>query len=471
MYDARLQQGQLAWVAELMRLSALLIQNNLEQVRHNILEHTVGGFRASSGTLALTNDDGESLAIAAGIRLPAHVLGQVVPYGKGVMGTVARQGEPLLLNGDISKDPRFAGLAKPRESARPSSALCWPLRISGQVIGVISLNRGDAEAPFTEKDIEEGEPIVSLLALVVDNVRLHAKREHQIQELSRLNADLNVLNGRLEEAHSQLLQSEKMASIGQLAAGVAHEINNPIGYINCNLITLQTYIFNLLRVLDCYAKSEPLLPQESDEYDAVRRVKQEVNIDFLRQDIGDLLRESQEGVVRVRKIVQDLKEFSHADSAEWAWADLHAGLDSTLNIVHNEIKYKADVVKEYGGLPRVECIPSQINQIFMNLLVNAAQAIEGRGVITLRSGAAGDEVWIEVEDTGKGVAPEHLSRIFEPFFTTKPVGEGTGLGLSLSWAIVQRHGGRLEVRSTVGVGTTFRLTLPIHAGRKDEAAP
>ena len=193
----------------------------------------------------------------------------------------------------------------------------------------------------------------------------------------------------------------------------------------------------------------------------MRAIKQEVDIGFLREDIRDLLDESGEGVSRVKKIVQDLKDFSRQDVAEWQLADLHKGLESTLNIVHNELKYKAEVVREFGELPDVECVPSQLNQVFMNLLVNAAHAIDQRGTITLRTGQEGEQVWVEVEDTGKGIAPEHLKRIFEPFFTTKPVGKGTGLGLSLSYGIVQKHGGRIEVDSVAGKGTRFRVWLPV----------
>ena len=460
MNNAHPERNEFSWITELFRLGTRLIQEDLEQVRHEILEHAVMGFGASSGTLALTNNDKASLTLVAGVRLPTHILGQVVCYGKGIMGSVAAQGKPLLLGGDISKDPRYAGLVEPREGARPSSAICWPLRINNQVIGVMSLNRLAGEEPFTNKDVEEGEPMINLMALVIDNTRLYATQQKHIQELFQLNGDLRKSNERLEEAHNQLLQSEKMASIGQLAAGVAHEINNPVGYINSNLTTLKTYVQDLMHVMDCYARVEPLLPMESAESNALRRIKQEVDMDFLQSDIGNLLQESQEGVERVSKIVQDLKEFSHVDHAEWQESDLLRGLESTLNIVHNEIKYKAEVIKEYAGLPLVECIPSQINQVFMNLLVNAAQAIEKRGIITLRSGVNDDEVWIEVEDTGKGISQENLARIFDPFFTTKPVGKGTGLGLSLSYGIVRKHGGRIEVKSTVSKGSRFRVWLP-----------
>jgi signal transduction histidine kinase len=173
--------------------------------------------------------------------------------------------------------------------------------------------------------------------------------------------------------------------------------------------------------------------------------------------------ESRDGIQRVRKIVQDLKDFSRVDARqEWEWANLHAGIDSTLNIVNNEIKYKADVVKQYAVLPDVQCLPSELNQVFMNLLVNAAHAITAdRGTITVRTGCAGDEAWVEVADNGCGIPPENLKRVFDPFFTTKPVGKGTGLGLSLSYGIVKKHGGRLEVESEPGRGTCFRMTLPV----------
>ena len=190
--------------------------------------------------------------------------------------------------------------------------------------------------------------------------------------------------------------------------------------------------------------------------------KAEADLDFLREDIITLLQESQDGLARVTKIVQDLKEFSHVDEAEWQEADINSGLESTLNVVSNELKYKADVVRQYGEIPAVRCIPAQINQVLVNLLVNAAQAIESHGTITVRSGVTRNEVWVEIEDTGKGMTPETQKRIFEPFFTTKPVGKGTGLGLSLSYDIVvKRHGGRFDVRSAPDQGSTIRLWLPV----------
>jgi signal transduction histidine kinase len=200
----------------------------------------------------------------------------------------------------------------------------------------------------------------------------------------------------------------------------------------------------------------------------IRLLKQEIDTAFLREDIGALLNESLDGLQRVKRIVQDLKDFSHVDKTELESANLETGLESTLNVVWNELKYKAKVVKEYAGMPHIDCFPSQLNQVFMNLLINAAHAIEDQGQITIRTGYGDDDVWVEVEDTGKGIAPELLGRIFEPFFTTKPVGQGTGLGLSLSYGIVHKHHGRIDVSSVVGKGSVFRVVLPRNADMENK---
>jgi signal transduction histidine kinase len=267
-----------------------------------------------------------------------------------------------------------------------------------------------------------------------------------------------VLIKRLEDAHNQLLQAEKMASLGQLAAGVAHEINNPVGFVNSNLGTLQQYSDDMLRLLAAYERWEKTLAKDAQQ--EMARLKAEIDVDFLREDIGNLLSESLDGMQRVRRIVQDLKDFSHVDEVGRQWANLESGLDSTLRVIWNELKYKAEIIKEYGAISDIECLPSQLNQVFMNLLVNAAQSIENSGRITIRTGEEGEGVWVEIEDTGHGIKPEHLSRIFDPFFTTKLIGKGTGLGLSLSYGIVQKHDGRIEVKSDVGKGTVFKVLLP-----------
>ena len=291
---------------------------------------------------------------------------------------------------------------------------------------------------------------------------LDAKVIERTRELVQSNASL-------KQAQEQLVKSEKLAAIGQLAAGIAHEINNPVGFVLSNLNSLQRYMNTLL---DYARHLDQLIGRHAPSLDGqLLALAQAADIEFLAEDGPALVAESQEGLTRVRDIVVDLRDFSRVDSAhQWDQVDIHRCIESTLNIVHNEIKYQADLVREYSELPPVTCIPSQINQVVLNLVVNAAQSYAGkatqggeRGTIAVRTGADPthpDSIWFEVADAGSGIAPENLKRIFDPFFTTKPVGKGTGLGLSLTYGIVRSHGGRIDVSSTVGAGTTFRVTLP-----------
>ena len=283
---------------------------------------------------------------------------------------------------------------------------------------------------------------------------LHALNKVLIGEKERL----AVLIKELEATQAQLMQSERMASIGQLAAGVAHEINNPVGYVNSNLGSLQRYVADLLRLLSAYQNIETELPEVAR--DQVIALKKEIDYEFMQNDITELMNETLDGLKRVTRIVQDLKNFSHVGESENQWANLEDGLDSTLRVVWNELKYKAEVVKEYAGLPQIRCYPFQLNQVFMNLLVNASHAIQEKGKITVRTGFDEGQVWIQVQDNGRGIPAENLQRIFDPFFTTKPVGKGTGLGLSLSYDIVKKHGGHIDVSSEPGQGSTFTVFLP-----------
>jgi signal transduction histidine kinase len=281
-------------------------------------------------------------------------------------------------------------------------------------------------------------------------------------ELATRLEEMSALNKKLEEVHIQLLQSEKMASLGQLAAGVAHEINNPIGFVHSNLGVLESHMADIFEVVDALdsASNNGTTPQNAD---AIRQLKLDKEFDYLKTDIPALLAESKDGLIRVKDIVQNLKDFSRVGESNWEWADMHQCLDSTLKIIANELKYKCTLVKHYeSGLPEVRCIPAQLNQVFMNLLVNAANAIETSGEITIttRSLTPGT-IRITIADTGCGIQAEHLGRIFDPFFTTKPIGQGTGLGLSIVYGIVRKHYGKIDVESKVGQGSTFVLTLPI----------
>jgi two-component system, NtrC family, sensor kinase len=229
---------------------------------------------------------------------------------------------------------------------------------------------------------------------------------------------------------------------------------------------MRTYVDTLFDVVDRYELAIASVPVDPELKQRVKQLHKQADLEFLKEDTTALVKESIDGLKRVKDIVQALKDFSHVGESDWQIADLHHGLDSTLNIVNNEIKYKAKVIKEYDpALPQIKCLASQLNQVFMNLLVNAAHAIKESGAalggIRIRTGHEAEWVWVEVTDTGCGIPPENLNRIFEPFFTTKPVGSGTGLGLSLSYGIVNKHGGKIDVASEVGKGARFTVRLPV----------
>ena len=249
-----------------------------------------------------------------------------------------------------------------------------------------------------------------------------------------------------EKLTDQLYESDKMASIGQLAAGVAHEINNPVGYIYSNLNTMNKYLWKVVKTI-----------KESGALEDIH-----AELEDLLTDFGDAIAESLEGADRVRQIVSDLRSFSRADSGKIESVNIVRCIETSLNVVWNQLKYHCKVEKEYDDLLMVNCYPSKIDQVLVNLLVNAGQATQGKeGLIKITARVEGDDVIVSIRDNGVGIPEENLKAIFDPFFTTKDVGSGTGLGLSVSYGIVQEHGGRIEVDSKVGEGTEFRVILPL----------
>src|SRR5438876_7123627 len=309
------------------------------QVQQDILEHIVSGFDAQSGSIALCVEGPEDLLeSAAGIDLPPGVIGSRLPRGAGVFGHVVATGEPLLINGDVAE----TGLPLRNHERRDRlthSAMCWPLRVSERIIGAVAVNRAPGHPKYKTDDLDRGQAMTSLLALVIANHRMHVERENQILELSTLNATMQRINEMLEEAQDQLVQSEKMASIGQIAAGVAHEINNPIGYVLSNFGTLDSYMASLFGLLEAYVEFERPLPAPlPTPLDRARALREGIDLNFLRSDVVALLAESRDGLLRVKRIVQDLKDFSRGGvEEEWEVVNLHDALDRTLNIVRNEV--------------------------------------------------------------------------------------------------------------------------------------
>jgi PAS domain S-box-containing protein len=308
---------------------------------------------------------------------------------------------------------------------------------------------------------EEGR-VKTLLCLIQDNTE-KARAE---EELKKAYEELKQAHRDLQNAQLQLVQSEKLASLGQLVAGVAHEINNPVNFISSGLPPLRRNIDDLIRLVHKYSKLSSLKPEQLEDF--VREVeafKEEIEYEEAINGIYNMLESIREGVQRTVRIIRDLRNFSRPDEAELKEVNLHDGLESTLNLLSNPYKNRIEVIREYGDIPLVECYAGQINQVFMNLLVNASQAIKETGQVRIKTWCVEDKVKISIKDSGSGIPQEIIRKIFDPFFTTKQVGEGTGLGLSISYGIIQKHQGKIEVRSEVGVGSEFIITLPIKQSR------
>lgn len=291
---------------------------------------------------------------------------------------------------------------------------------------------------------------------------LNDSLEEMVAERTR---DLQQANDELKQTQSQMLHHEKMASVGQLAAGVAHEINNPMGFIASNISSFGKYLEKFTKYIHL---QDQLLNEhlEGEQLEQLMVERKKLKIEFLLEDSRDLIDESLDGAMRVQEIVRNLKSFSRIDQADEQEADINECVENTIAIAWNELKYKVTLEKDYGELPLIPCFPHQLNQVFMNLLVNAAHAIEEKGVIKIVTKHDDGKIIIKISDTGCGIAKENLSRIFEPFFTTKEVGKGTGLGMSISYDIIKKHNGDISVESQVGQGTTFTIELP--CGREDK---
>ena len=289
--------------------------------------------------------------------------------------------------------------------------------------------------------------------------------------IARVRAGLRIraLQKKLDSAQQKLIQSEKMAAVGQLAAGVAHEINNPTGFVHSNLNTLKEYSQDILRMMTAYDGLITNLQQEEnlagDITTAVQKIlniKEEVDLDFIMEDMTDLLSESYEGCDRIKKIVSDLRTFVHPGKEQQEQADINECLDTTLSIITNELKYKTTINKNYqDDLPKLKCFPQKLSQAFMNILINSSQAIDKDGKIGVATRLQDHVIRILFSDNGRGIAPENIEKIFDPFFTTREVGTGTGLGLHVTYTIIKDHGGTIEVKSQEGKGTVIAITLPI----------
>lgn len=294
--------------------------------------------------------------------------------------------------------------------------------------------------------------------------RLYSSLEAQVQDRTK---ELKNAYAELQNTQAMMLHSEKMKSLGELVAGIMHEINNPINFIYGNMIHLNNYSQDLINIIDEYTKFDASLKQE--EKTDVDNLKQEIDYDFIKSDLPDLIKSCKEGADRAKNIIQDLKSFSRMEEVAITDVDLNHEIDMTLNILHNKLKNKAEVHKEFmENMPKIEAYGGQLNQVFMNILDNAVGAIQDKGDIWIRINEDNkkEHLIIEIEDNGVGMDDETARKIFNPFFTTKPVGKGTGLGLSITYKIIKNHQGDIKVESQPNMGTKFIITLPVKLNRE-----
>ena len=301
-------------------------------------------------------------------------------------------------------------------------------------------------------------------ALLELNRQLEEKVQERTQKLEATNQQMEKAYQELKDTQVQLVQSEKMASLGQLVAGIAHEIKNPLNFIYGNTDFLKKYVANLKRLIQLYQSKSQL---EATDQEAVDSYQEEINYTFMLEDLDTLVRNFEEGAKRIHSIIDDLRTFSRMDSHDFQTVDIHETITLALNLLQNQYRDRIEIHREFGDLPRVECHPGRLSQVFMNLIANACQAIPDQGDVWIRTFSRDSKAVIEVLDNGNGIAPEHLGKVFEPFFTARPVGEGTGLGLSISYGIIQEHKGTIAVESEKGKGSVFRVELPLAAREQD----
>lgn len=452
---------------------------DLEEIFEIVLRTMDELFGFSHSIILLQDDSGETLAVVASRGYPDRAIGARVPVGTGLIGVVAKKRKMMLLSNlgqrrayasTIRKQMEEAGsaaalgeVAKLPGLANAESQITIPLMIEDTLIGVFSVE-SEEHRVFGERDEILVTIVANQAASAIHNARLYRAEKERRRELAEAHERLKQLNETLEErvrerteelqranrelreTQAQLLQSAKMAALGDLIAGVAHEINTPLGSIQANADI---------------ARRAARIVSEALEASPARESSPAPNLTRALEALEEATSISRAAIDRIVGIVRSLRQFARLDEAEHKMADLHEGIDSTLTLLQHKLKDRIQIIRNYGDLPSMECYPGRLNQLFMNLLVNAIQAMDRGGTITITTRREGNVAILEFADTGCGIPSEALGRIFDPGFTTKGVGVGTGLGLSICYRIIQDHEGSIDVRSEPGKGSVFTVRLPI----------
>jgi predicted ATPase/signal transduction histidine kinase len=458
---------------------AISSEIELEKLLATLMEIVIKNAGAQTGSLIL-HQEGQWLVVARANQEQTEVLEipleQCQDLPQSLIYSVARSQEIAVFD-NLSNSTQ---LARDRYviTDQPKSVLCTPISKQGKVIGILYLENNLTEGAFTRDRVETLQLLTAQAAISLENALLYQKNDNyshnleaevalKTEDLNQKNQDLEQTLKNLKSTQAQLIQSEKMSSLGQLVSGIAHEINNPVTFIMGNLTHTENYVKNLLSLLSLYQ-------QEYPEPSAVIKAKiEEIELEFLWEDLTKVLESMKAGSDRISQIILSLRNFSRLDESEMKAVDLHHGIDSTLLILQKRFKGSGNqpeiqVIKNYGNLPNVTCYASQLNQVFLSLITNAIDVLKDSSKlvknpqIMIRTEVRENQrVRISISDNGVGIPPHIRERIFDPFFTTKPVGKGTGLGLAVSYAIVKKHGGKLTYHSTVGEGTEFQIEIPI----------
>lgn len=392
--------------------------------------------------------------------------------------------QKILRIDDVQNPPQFPSLSSSEQELLMTllqdleiqSLLLLPLKTRSDHLGAIACSQRHDSRHWSDQEVEVLQAVVDQLALAIDQAELFAQTRAAALAAQTQAQQIELTLQELKRTQAQLIQTEKMSSLGQMIAGIAHEINNPVNFISGNLSYTSEYVNDLVRLVETYRK---YLPNNEE----ITELEDEIDLEFVIEDLPKTLASMQIGAERIRQIVLSLRNFSRLDQAEMKPVDIHEGLDNTLLILHNRIKARGDraeieVIKDYGELPAVDCYAGQLNQVFMNILANAIDAMDEQPdprQITIRTQFIPDPhtpetedgepqgiAMIEMQDNGSGMPPDTVSHIFDPFFTTKPVGKGTGLGLAISYQIiVEKHHGDLACDSNPGAGTTFTIRIPV----------
>ena len=426
---------------------------NLKDLLNQIMDLAIELLNAEKGLIFLNKPESGKLEVEIARAMDKRTLKNVLELSRSMVEKVATDGESIL----VEKTPDTSGASKSIVRFKIKSLLCVPLKSKDDLLGVIYLDTTKTKNLFKHDDLLFLEAFANLAGIAIENAKnyqeldnLNTNLENLVKErtkdLQQKHEQLKATHEELKSTQLQLIQAEKMASLGKLVAGIAHEVNSPLGTIHSNI--------------DVFSRGLKRIKSQLGNFNKADEKNQILDITEMLDNIQELTQTNKEATQRIQKIVQSLKSFARLDEGEIIEVDIREGIDSTLDLIQNSYRDRIEIKKNYGEIPLLRCNAGQLNQVFMNVLVNACEAIKGKGKIQIQTKQDNNNIRIEIIDTGIGINSENLTKVFDPGFTSKTRGIGTGLGLSISYRIIQEHDGTINLKSETGKGTTVTITLP-----------